>query len=159
MLGENAERRRAAPISSATEWKRFLKISSSAELTRMISGSAGAPPAPCSASLHYQIRILVHAAAPVWWDNRGRAVLDDDCGPPEPGAGPQSLALVESGVPGALAEPDRLPLHEGATYPCGWSPASGAGGRAGGGSGRQAPSGEFSGRDAPDARDGQQHGL
>src|SRR5437870_13248241 len=113
MLGENAERRRAAPISSATEWKRFLKISSSAELTRMISGSAGAPPAPCSASLHYQIRILVHAAAPVWWDNRGRAVLDDDCGPLEPGAGPQWLALVESGVQGAVGATDRRTLLEG----------------------------------------------
>src|SRR5712672_3403316 len=29
MLGENAVRRRAAPISSAMEWKRLLKISSS----------------------------------------------------------------------------------------------------------------------------------
>src|SRR5579862_2717451 len=29
MLGENAVRRSAAPISSAIEWKRFLKISSS----------------------------------------------------------------------------------------------------------------------------------
>src|ERR1700691_3242854 len=28
MFGENAERRRLAPISSATEWYRFLKISS-----------------------------------------------------------------------------------------------------------------------------------
>src|SRR5258708_32492831 len=27
MFGENAERRRAAPISSATEWKMFLNIS------------------------------------------------------------------------------------------------------------------------------------
>ena len=35
MLGENAVRRNAAPISSAMEWKRFLKISSSMGSRRM----------------------------------------------------------------------------------------------------------------------------
>ena len=35
MLGEKAVRRRAAPISSAMEWKRFLKISSSIGSRRM----------------------------------------------------------------------------------------------------------------------------
>src|SRR5229473_2414560 len=35
MLGENAVRRSAAPISSAMEWKRFLKTSSSTGSRRM----------------------------------------------------------------------------------------------------------------------------
>jgi hypothetical protein len=35
MLGENAVRRNAAPISSAIEWYKFLKISSSMESRRM----------------------------------------------------------------------------------------------------------------------------
>src|SRR5712692_437802 len=53
MLGEKAERRSAAPISSATEWKRFLKIS-----RRVGSKFIGAP----DGKLCFRIRRRRHAS-------------------------------------------------------------------------------------------------
>src|SRR5579863_2112336 len=99
MLGEKAERRSAAPISSATEWKRFLKISSSAASTRMLS--------------HHQVAVFIHIAGPVRRDDGGRAVLHDDGGTRDFSPNGQPFSVVERRLKGLLAEPDRLSFDDG----------------------------------------------
>src|SRR5579863_12848 len=102
MLGEKAERRSAAPISSATEWKRFLKISSSAASTRMLS--------------QHQVAVFIHIAGPVRRHDGGRAVLDDDGGSCEFRATGQPLAVVKQRLRSLLAEPDGLSLDHCRSY-------------------------------------------
>src|ERR1700683_3111128 len=86
MLGEKADRRSAPPISSATEWQRFLKISRriGSKVERMWLSSR-----------ENQVCVSVHAAAPTGRENRGAAVFGDDGGAAKGVSGAEFFAQVD----------------------------------------------------------------
>src|SRR5580700_4228116 len=75
MFGEKAERRRPAPISSATEWKRLLKISSIMGSTCRVIGFR----ALVLRSGQNNVLVCVHICMPTRQHHRRRAVIGDDC--------------------------------------------------------------------------------
>src|SRR2546428_1522192 len=85
MLGEKAERRSVAPISSAAEWKRFLKISRRVGSTRTRS--------PPSGWGQENLALGIHARSPSGRHKRRGAVFRDHPGAPKPGSRLQATAL------------------------------------------------------------------
>src|SRR5437764_12089362 len=93
MFAEKAERRSAAPISSAIEWRRFLKISSSAASIFTVT-------------LQAQVEMFVHSACKIGRDDGSRAVFGDHPGTLELNASRKRLTRVKSSGKQALVEPD-----------------------------------------------------
>src|SRR5215472_9793517 len=93
MLGENAERRRAAPISSATEWKMFWNTAR----RRGSGGSRLAVITPRIPGRHPEVDLTVpiDAGAPAGRYQRSRAVLGDHRGSPEAFTGAQLFPLED----------------------------------------------------------------
>src|SRR5216683_904825 len=75
MLGENADRRSAAPISSATEWKIFLKISSRVGSTRPRPLVLARIPRPLPGLPQQHLAIGVHVGPPAAWHQRRSAIF------------------------------------------------------------------------------------
>src|SRR5579875_2957677 len=98
MLGEKADRRSAAPISSAIEWKRFLNISSSAGSIRIVS--------------QHQIQMGVHSARKARRNNRCGTVFHDHCRPEKLRTRSETLASIKRGPPKAISKPDILFFDE-----------------------------------------------
>src|SRR5580692_5937817 len=104
MLGEKAERRKAAPISSAMEWKRLLKISSSAGSSLRIIRLMCAP-------LQDQIAFTIHPAAKVRRHHRGGAVLRHDSRSVERVSRRKLRPVIEGSVHHAGFKPNLLSIH------------------------------------------------
>src|SRR6516165_7446961 len=93
MLAENAERRRAAPISSATAWKMFLDTS-----RHIASGSrrlAAITPRALSCRRQMDLAIKVHSSPPAGRNQRRGAVLGDNGGSREPFTRVQPLPFID----------------------------------------------------------------
>src|SRR5437879_9853846 len=85
MLGEKAERRSVAPISSAAEWKRFLKIS-----RRVGSTRTGSPPSGWGQE---NLAVGIDARSPSGRHKRRGAVFSDHRGARKPVSRVQPIAL------------------------------------------------------------------
>src|SRR5215475_445786 len=77
MFGENADRRSAAPISSATEWKTFLKISSRVGSTRL-AGLVRCTAARLSRLTQQNLARRLDIVQPTPWRQVSRTIFSND---------------------------------------------------------------------------------
>src|ERR1700719_3540812 len=101
MLGENAERRRTAPISSAMEWKIFLNISnlvgSGLRIVLRINSWG-------TLQLFWRqqkLAVVVHTCFPVRMNQRGGTVLGHNRWARENIAGAEGISPVQGGFSSA----------------------------------------------------------